>query len=242
MNFMTSVQLKWELGIELAELVMSHSDMKRFVHSDSNSFDLVMIETFCQEYSVAIGHKFNAPVINLVPAMVWASVSKWLHVPATFSYIPDSCLKSAPDMSFVERLENTVAGAMQLYAANCWYLPRIKEIMDTHFAYSGWESRPQLERMLNDVSLTLVNWHHAIGVPRPYLPGIIEVGGMHIRQPNALPEVREANGVLMEGIRGYMPYDPDPRFRVLPMDEKLYGNIMGIRGFTPFVIHRCHKK
>jgi len=69
------------------------------------------------------------------------------------------------------------------------YLPKTKEVMNTYLKYKGWESRPPLEHMLNNVSLTLVNSHNAIGISRPYLPGIIEVGGMHIKDPKPLPKV-----------------------------------------------------
>lgn len=188
MDFITSVQLKWDIGIKMSDLVMSHENMKKFVQSSSDSFDLVMIETFCQEYTVTMGHKFNAPVINLAPAMPWVSNSQWMHVPATFSYIPDTCLKSRSDMGFVDRLKNTITGLMQSYADKYFYLPKMKEAMNTYFKYEGWESRPPLEHMLKNVSLTLVNSNFAIGVARPYLPGIVEVGGMHIKPPSALPE------------------------------------------------------
>lgn len=178
----------WDFGVQLSQ-VMSHTKLEEFIHSNSNSFDLVMIEAFCQEYTVALGHKFNAPVINLVPALIWSSISKWLHVPSTFSYIPNVLLETNVEMRFIERLKNTVAGVMQLYVENYMYIPKMKEIMNKHFTYTGWESRPTLEQMLNNVSLTLVNAHHAIGTPRPYLPGVIDVGGMHIRDPKPLPEV-----------------------------------------------------
>lgn len=194
LNFFTSVPLKWRLGVQLSELVMSHKNMKRFIRSNSNAFDLVMVETFCQEYTVAVGHKFGAPVVNLAPAMIWASIGKWLHVPSTFSYIPDSFLKTGKHMGFVERLKNTVTGVMQLYVEDRVYMPKMKAIMDEHFDYDGWESRPALESMLNDVPLTLSNSHHAIGIPRPYLPGVVEVGGMHIKEPKPLPEVCTIRG------------------------------------------------
>ncbi|XP_060866657.1 UDP-glycosyltransferase UGT4-like isoform X2 [Metopolophium dirhodum] len=174
MNFVTSVQMKWDLGIRFSDVVMSHENMKKFVQSNSDSFDLVMIETFSQEYTIAMGHKFNAPVINLAPAMPWVSISKWLHNPSTFSYIPDVCLHSTGDMGFVDRLKNTITGLMQSYVENYLYLPKMMEAMNKHFKYEGWESRPPLEHMLKNVSLTLVNSNFAIGVPRPYLPGIVE--------------------------------------------------------------------
>lgn len=189
MNFVTSVQLKWDLGIRFSDVIMSHWNMKKFIQSSSNSFDLVMIEAFNQEYTVAMGHKFNAPVISLSPAMPWVSISKWMHTPSTFSYIPDLCLQSTGDMGFVDRLKNTITGLIQSYADNYSYLPKMKEVMNTHFKYDGWESRPPLEHMLKNVSLTLVNSNSATGIGRPYLPGIIEVGGMHIQTPKSLPEV-----------------------------------------------------
>ncbi|VVC33708.1 Hypothetical protein CINCED_3A012882 [Cinara cedri] len=187
-NFMSSVTLKWQLAVRMSEQVMPHRKMTEFVHSDSGLFDLVMVETFCQEYTVAMGHKYGAPVINLAPAMLWPSVSKWLHVPSTFSYIPYYALDTTDEMGFVDRLKNTVTGAIQLYAESYWYMPKMNVIMDRYLTYAGWESRPSLERMLGDVSLTLVNSHHAIGIARPYLPGVVDVGGMHIKRPKPLPE------------------------------------------------------
>jgi len=97
------------------------------------------------------------------------------------------------DMSFTQRLKNTITGVLQLYVENYLYLPKMKEVMDTHFIYKGWESRPSLEDMLNNVSLTLVNSHHAIGISRPYLPGVIDVGGMHIKESKSLSGVRIIN-------------------------------------------------
>lgn len=189
MNFVTSVISTWGLGEKLSK-IMSSEHIQEFVHSNSNSFDLVMVESCFQEYTVTFGHKFNAPVIYLTPTMMWSSVSKWLHVPSSFSYIPNVIFGKAIEMSFVDRLKNTVTGIMQLYVENYFDLPNKKVIMNKHFAYESWESRPSLEQMLNNISLTLVNAHHAIGVPRPYLPGVIEVGGMHIKKAKSLPEVR----------------------------------------------------
>ncbi|XP_060876406.1 UDP-glycosyltransferase UGT4-like isoform X1 [Metopolophium dirhodum] len=185
MNFVTSALSVWDIGVKFSE-VLTHKSMVDFLQTNSVSFDLVMIETCCQEYTVALGHKFNAPVINLVPAMLWSTNSKWIHVPSTFSYIPNILLGITSDMSFTQRLKNTITGVLQLYVENYLYLPKMKEVMDTHFIYKGWESRPSLEDMLNNVSLTLVNSHHAVGVSRPYLPGVIDVGGMHIKESKSL--------------------------------------------------------
>lgn len=44
--------------------------------------------------------------------------------------------------------------------------------------------------MLNDISLLLVNTHYTMGYPRPFLPNIIEVAGMHMKPTKPLPQVR----------------------------------------------------
>ncbi|XP_022164035.1 UDP-glucuronosyltransferase 2C1-like isoform X1 [Myzus persicae] len=186
-NFVMTVTTRWFFA-RLLSAQMEQATLIDFLRSEDNSFDLVMIESFLQEYTVALGHKYNAPVVNLSPAMVWVSASKWTHLPSTFSYIPDCCIGVTDDMSFVDRLKNTIAGLIQMFVEDYLYIPMIKAEMSKHFAYVGWQSRPTLEQMLNNVSLTLMNAYHAVGVCRPYLPGIVEVGGMHIKEPKPLPK------------------------------------------------------
>lgn len=187
-NLVTLVMIRWYFSNLLSKL-MEHDNIKKLIHSETYSFDLVMVETFLQEYTIAIGHKFNAPVINLSSATMWVSISKWLHVPSTFSYIPDCCIGVTDDMNFVERLKNTITGILEMYVENYLYLPIMKSAMNKYFTYKGWESRPPIEKMLNNVSVTLMNAHYSIGVCRPYPPGIVEVAGMHIKEPKPLPQV-----------------------------------------------------
>lgn len=184
-NFITTVIFRWSFA-NLLSRVMDHPNIKELIRSETNSFDLVIVESFFQEYTIALGHKFNAPVVNLVPAMIWVSISKWLHVPATYAYVPDCCAGITDRMSFVDRLKNTIIGVLESYVEDYVYVPKMNEIMDRHFQYVGWESRPALEQMLGDVSLTLMNTHFANGICRPYPPGVIEVGGMHIKEPKPL--------------------------------------------------------
>ena len=41
----------------------------------------------------------------------------------------------------------------------------------------------------NFIAALLVNTHPSIGVVRPFLPNVVEIGGYHIRNPEPLPEV-----------------------------------------------------
>lgn len=187
-NFVTSVVFRWFLSHFMTPL-LENEKLQEFIKSKSNSFDLVIVEAFYQEFTVTLGHKFNAPVIYVASTSIWPSISKWIHVPATYSYIPDCCIGVTDHMSFVERVKNTITGLLETYVENYMYIPLIKLKMDKYFVYEGWNTRPPLEEMLNNVSLTLMNVNLGIGVCRPYLPGAIQIGGMHIKLPKPLPRV-----------------------------------------------------
>lgn len=187
MNFLMTVTNRWFFA-NLLSAQMEHANLIDFLRSEDNSFDLVIVESFLQEYTVAIGHKYNAPVVNLSPGMIWPSVSRWLHLPSTFSYVPDCCIGVTDEMSFTDRLKNTIVGFVQMFVEDYVYMPLMKAKMNEHFTYVGSESRPTIEQMLNNVSLTLMNAYHAVGVCRPYYQGVVEVGGMHLKEPKPLPK------------------------------------------------------
>lgn len=187
-NFVMGTIFRW-LFPSLMSNVLENENLRELVRSESNSFDLVIVEAFYQEYTVTLGHKFNAPVVNVASTTIWPSISKWLHVPATFSYVPDCCIGVTDHMGFMERVKNTITGVLETYVEEYVYFPMVESIMNTHFVYNGWETRPSLRDMLNNVSVTLMNANRAVSVCRPYLQGVVEVGGMHIKEPKPLPRV-----------------------------------------------------
>lgn len=48
---------------------------------------------------------------------------------------------------------------------------------------------PYVGDILKNTSLVLVNHHHALGFPRPYVPNMVEIAGVHINEPKQLPTV-----------------------------------------------------
>lgn len=48
---------------------------------------------------------------------------------------------------------------------------------------------PKLDRQLDNISLVLVNDHFSLTVPRPNVPAVVPVAGLHIKQRPTLPEV-----------------------------------------------------
>lgn len=49
---------------------------------------------------------------------------------------------------------------------------------------------PDLEDLARNTSLILVNSHLSINQARPTVPNFIEVGGLHLKEPKPLTEVK----------------------------------------------------
>lgn len=168
---------------------MNNTKVKEFIHSDGYQFDVVLFENFQHECFVAMGHKFGAHVIQLIPATPVAFVSQWHSQPFNPSYIPDPNSGFTDQMTFSVRTINFLVTLLQLVLYPIFYMPKQNEIMLKHFNYTGWESRPSLEDMTKNISLTLINTHFTIGTARPLVPNFVEVAGMHLNPALKLSNV-----------------------------------------------------
>lgn len=176
-------------GPQLTSDTLNNTKVKEFIHSDGYDFDVVMFENFYHECFVSMGHKFNAHVIQLIPASPFAFLSQWYGQPFNPSYIPDPNSGFTDQMSFFVRTINCLVTLLQLILFPIFYIPKQNKIMFEHFNYTGWENRPSLEEMTKNISLTLINTHFTLGTSRPLVPNFIEVAGMHLKPPSKLPNV-----------------------------------------------------
>lgn len=102
-------------------------------------------------------------------------------------------------MTFWERLHNFVFGLAIELNHGLRYLPMHDQLLKKHFG----EDSPNVGDILKNTSLVLVNYHFALSFPRPYLPNMIEVAGVHINEPKSLPSDlnsymdKSENGVVL---------------------------------------------
>lgn len=175
--------------VDTTHMFISDTEVQRFIKEDQSSFDLVIVESFFQECTVALGHKYGAPIISIVPVAPWVSVSRWAANPFDFSYIKDFILDGGKTLSFWERFTNTYIGLYGLFVEPVMYLPKMENMMNTHFQYAGYESRPPLTEMIKNISLSLIDSDVMILSPRPYVPSFVEVPGIHMRNSKKMSKV-----------------------------------------------------
>jgi len=176
-------------GPQITLQTLNNTKVKEFIRSDNYQFDVVIFENFQHECFVTMGHKFGAHVIQLIPATPVAFHSQWHGQPFNPSYIPDPNSGFTDKMSFIVRTTNVLVTLLQLILYPLFYMPKQNEIMNEYFNYTGWESRPSLEEMTRNISLTLINTHFTIGTARPLVPNFVEVAGMHLTAASKLPKV-----------------------------------------------------
>lgn len=103
-----------------------------------------------------------------------------------FSHVPNTVLDFSDEMTFAERLYNT---ALSLFEAGIvrplFHLPRQTAVAEKHFADSA--PLPSLDSLNKNISVTLVYTHRSISYPRPSMPGLIYIGGAHIKPTQPLP-------------------------------------------------------
>lgn len=156
-------------------------DLIRF----NGTFDLLITEFFTTDCFLAFAHKFKIPVIGVSSCTMKVFHSDRFGNPDNPAYIPNNEMDYSDEMSFIERVENTVMG---VYHRLVWrYLVDIPANMVVKY-YFG-EDVPNLTDLSYQVSAMLVNTHFSLTFPKPQVPNVIDVGGLHIGKQEELPQV-----------------------------------------------------
>jgi glucuronosyltransferase len=179
----------WGLGSLLCEKYLQEPGIQDLIHSKHEHFDLVIIEAFFNDCFLGFAHKFNAPVVQVCSfgGNVW--MGDWVGNPNPYSYVPDGLSHYSDRMTFWERLTNTVLGQFMRIGRKYYYLPKQDAIVKKYFNYT--EDLPSISELETSTALVLVNSHFSLSFPKPLMPNLVQVGGMHIKPPKELPNVRK---------------------------------------------------
>lgn len=93
-------------------------------------------------------------------------------------------------MTFYERLYNIGLSILDsVIIRRFMHLPYQTQVAQKHF--SELKPLPSLDDLLSKISLIMVYTHRSISYPRPAMPGLVNIGGAHIKPTKPLPnEIR----------------------------------------------------
>ncbi|CAO1424279.1 unnamed protein product [Diamesa tonsa] len=166
------------------EYTLKDPAVQKLLNSKTEKFDLIIIDLLANEALLGFGAHFNAPIIGMSTFGQVKYVNHMMHSPAPMSMIPHPFLSFTDRMTYSERLQNVLFNTLEDVMAYFFHFPLQRQIYDASFP----DPKPCLNTLKKDVSLVLLNSHFTLNYPRPYVPNMIEVGGMHINQKKPLPK------------------------------------------------------
>lgn len=184
--------------VDLVRLSFTSSDVQQLLKSDKK-FDLLLIEAVGFAPFHAFAELFNVPVVGINSADSSSAgheiMGNVMHPVAH----PDRTLEFPVARTFSERLMSTVYWLAFRYMIIPMVAKEFDKITTDHFPNNKIKSNYEL---LSNVDLLLVNTHPAMGYIRPILPNTIQLGFLHIKDPQPVTGVlreildKNVNGVV----------------------------------------------
>lgn len=171
------------IGIDACCTMLSNDKVQNLMLSNEK-FDLIIAEMFNSDCYLTLVDKFEAPVVGLSSTTLMQWHTDRLGQPNNPSYIKNNHVWSEAKMNFFNRVENLIGNLW--YDLVHWYQVQYYQYLAEK--YFGRKMNSFYKLMMN-TSLILVNSHFSLHSSVPLVPGIVEIGGVHISTPKRLPAV-----------------------------------------------------
>ncbi|OXA57179.1 UDP-glucuronosyltransferase 2B20 [Folsomia candida] len=147
-------------------------------------FDLLIISSNFNNCFDGLVHKFQAPFISMSSMPVSGFIAQMTGMRMPPSFVPNPMLEFSDDMTFWQRLVNSLMTWTFNFLFVRVVVPSNTEI---YRKYLG-QDYPDVAQIESGVSMIFSNSHFSINSPRPVFPDIVEIGGIHCRGAEPLPQ------------------------------------------------------
>ncbi|XP_062122126.1 UDP-glucosyltransferase 2-like [Drosophila sulfurigaster albostrigata] len=142
------------------------------------TFDLVILETVQTEALFGLGQHFKALTIGISSFGTDQHIDELMGNISPLSYNPMLLSSRTEHMNYEQRLWNIWEAGVAWIHKRLIHLPSQQRLYKQYFP----DASQTLEQVLDNFSLMLLGQHFSLSYPRPYLPNMIEVGGLHLKQ------------------------------------------------------------
>lgn len=183
-RYMHILELAWFTN-DICKTGFQSKDLQNFV-SKKEKFDIVITEFFTTNCFLGLMKYTGGSLIGLTSSGVLPWVNDYMGNPDNPSYIPLTHTGFAyTHMNFRERVENVLGYLVY----KIFFEILIDWPTNTEARKYIDKNLPELDSYVYNASIVLANIHYTVHGPKPYVPGIVEVGGIHIGKPKKLPQV-----------------------------------------------------
>lgn len=189
MNTWKAADTVHEYGLNLTKKVFNNDAVRReILRPGKAQFDLIIVDLWRSEALYGLAAYFEAPIIGIASfGTDWkidelvgnTSPPSYLQSPSYTEFFPDT-------QTFRGRLSNFVEQSIKWLNWNWCYAAKHEALYRKYFPNIA--DKHSLSKVSRDFSLIFVNQHFTLASPRPYVPNMIEVAGLHVQQePQTLP-------------------------------------------------------
>lgn len=162
---------------KVQEILAKTEGIQRLIDGQEQ-FDLVFLTSFCLDLGLYLAkEKFDWPAIYIHPAMSISFVDNMIGNPVFPSYMPAVMLPYGQEMTFYQRLLNTLASKAITWSMEWYLLPKTSQKMKEVFHL---DQAPDLVSLSYEVDMLFLNTQPLFDSVAPKNPNSIMIGGMHL--------------------------------------------------------------
>lgn len=173
----------------VTDTILGSKVMTDFLKNDNTKYNLIIIELFHTEAFYIFSHIYEAPIVGLSSFGHSHFINQIMGNPLELSYVAHENLQLPKRFKIFDRLKNAMGTFVDLVERNWWIGSEQEELIKKYFSHLK-QPLPNLKELEKKVELVLVNSYFVIDTSRPLVPGIVEVGGLHVQKAEKLPKVR----------------------------------------------------
>ncbi|XP_023302656.2 UDP-glycosyltransferase UGT4-like [Lucilia cuprina] len=173
-SFFENLQSLFIKGVFVTSDIINNPSVKEIMQHEQ--FDLIIFETFMTEALYGLGEHFNAPMVGMSSFGTTSALDTLVGNISPISFIPTLFIQHLFEVTFMHRCLNVALSAVDKMIFDLLYLPHQRKLYEEHFP----NATLTFEQVNRNFSLVLVNQHFSLNFPRPYVPNMIEMAGIHI--------------------------------------------------------------
>ncbi|XP_055856235.1 UDP-glycosyltransferase UGT4 [Episyrphus balteatus] len=176
-------------GASAADLVLASKEVKNLLMSNV-TFDLFIVDIFLSDALLGLSQFYKVPIVVVSPTGPNTWINEMTGNSQNSALDPSNFLPYLEQMSLYERIINTLMAVFEKLTYNFFHMISHQAVYEKHFealAVERNEVLPHHRDLTHNISLVLLNSHPVVQYPRSFLPNVIEVGGIHLRDEK-LPE------------------------------------------------------
>lgn len=164
-----------------------------FIFRTNDTYDLIISESIGYQCLNPLYEKWNtAPKVAILSMGMHAFNYMHKGIPNNPAYNPDIWKGSTDHMTFRDRVENTIMWSGAIVSWLTSFAPRMVKEWKKHFK----DIQHDIDESEGSYSLVISQSHWSTNYPRPNLPMVASVRGLHIQDnPMPLPQVNSSSKI-----------------------------------------------